>query len=333
MIMRVANLSTILGHFSPRWRTLGQWLVVYDGLLTERGYNPQTLKNRRGTLKHVLALWGDVRMGALLPHMISAALKPYFPARATLARRILGELRGVLQEAANNGWCETNPASHVKLPPHQRLTRKRLPEATWHQMRAHARGQSRIKWLEPLLLLALVTGQRRADLAKARFDDVIDGHLRIEQQKKAGKPIGARVAIPLTLKLHAIDMTLADVIELCRTHSKPGPTLLRVRGGGDIEVSSLSMRFNECIRAVCGPNAYKVNEWPSLHECRSLAARLYAGQGEDVQTLLGHKNAEMTAVYKDDRGLSAAEWKHLKLVPSQPHDAAEALCTAALSAA
>lgn len=45
---------------------------------------------------------------------------------------------------------------------------------------------------------------------------------------------------------------------------------------------------------------------PSLHEIRSLAARLYAEQGGvNVQSLLGHKNASMTAVYRDMRG---AEW-------------------------
>jgi integrase len=43
-----------------------------------------------------------------------------------------------------------------------------------------------------LLLLALVTGQRRADLAKMRFSDIVVDeagaqYLRVEQQKEAGK--------------------------------------------------------------------------------------------------------------------------------------------------
>lgn len=54
---------------------------------------------------------------------------------------------------------------------------------------------------------------------------------------------------------------------------------------------------------------YSVGEWPSLHEVRSLSARLYKEQGIDIQTLLGHKNSEMTAIYEDDRGLSAKEYK------------------------
>jgi integrase len=92
--------------------------------------------------------------------------------------------------------------------------------------------------------------------------------------------------------------------------------MLRRKGGGGIELSSLSARFNEYIKLAVGASTYDQYEWPSLHEIRSLSARLYRAQGIDVQTLLGHKHAEMTAIYEDDRGLSAAEWKQ---VATQPH--------------
>lgn len=69
------------------------------------------------------------------------------------------------------------------------------------------------------------------------------------------KGYGSRVAIPLTLRLDAIGMTVGDVIEHCRGTAKPGPTLLRKAGGGAIEESSLSARFAECIRAVLGDGA------------------------------------------------------------------------------
>jgi integrase len=172
------------------------------------------------------------------------------------------------------------------------------------------------RWVESMLLLALVTGQRRADLAAMRFDHIVTGEdgqqaLRVEQQKQAGKGYGARVEIPLTLRLDAIGMSVGDVIEHCRASAKPGPTLLRKAGGGAIEQSSLSARFHEHIVAVLGDKAHQLHEWPSLHEVRSLSARLVHAQGVDVQTLLGHKNAEMTDLYRDDRGLSAHEWKRV----------------------
>lgn len=34
-----------LGKVSHRWRTLGEWLDVYETLLEQRDYDPQTIKN------------------------------------------------------------------------------------------------------------------------------------------------------------------------------------------------------------------------------------------------------------------------------------------------
>ena len=67
---------------------------------------------------------------------------------------------------------------------------------------------------------------------------------------------------------------------------------------------------------MCGPDAYKLYEWPSSHELRSLSARLYAAEGKDPQTLLGHSHHEMTEIYLNDRGLSDGTWKRVQL----PHE-------------
>jgi integrase len=55
---------------------------------------------------------------------------------------------------------------------------------------------------------------------------------------------------------------------------------------------------------------WKGSEPPSLHEMRSLAARLYDQQGVDSQVLLGHKDPATTALYRDNRG---AEWMEVKV--------------------
>jgi len=291
--------------------TLAAWLPTYRAILAQRGYHPQTVKNRSSSLKHVEAVWGERPLRAIKPHEIAAKLRLFTPATAV---RLLGELRDLYGEAIANGAADTSPAAHVKPPKHPGL-RKRLPLAVWQRMLTLARTGPQ-RWVPAMLMLAMATGQRRADLARMRFDDVVDGFLRVEQQKKAGKPIGARLAIPLTLKVRALGMTLGEVIEHCRTIGKPGPTLLRKAGGGAIEMSSLSARFHECIVATEGADAYQQYEWPSLHEVRSLCGRTLIAEGmtpAQVQSLLGHKHADMTAVYLDDRGLSAAEWKRVSL--------------------
>ena len=297
-------------------RTLAQWLDMHDQHLADRGYKAQTMKNRRANLKHVRQLWGARPIDAIKPHEVATGLKTFPPARSSTAVRVLSELRDAYTEAIANGWAETNPAAHIK-PPRHKVKRARLRWETWHAMRALSQASPQ-RWVESMLLLALVTGQRRADLAAMRFDHVVTGEdgrpaLRIEQQKQAGKGYGARVEIPLSLRMDAIGMTVGDVIEHCRASAKPGPTMLRKAGGGVIEQSSLSARFHEHIVSVLGEKAHQPHEWPSLHEVRSLSARLYRAQGVDVQTLLGHKNAEMTAVYTDDRGLSAHVWKRVSV--------------------
>lgn len=289
--------------------TVAGWLPEYDKLITARGYCGQTLKNRRSQAKHIRRLWGGRPLAGLRAQEVAAKLRTL---STSSAGRVLAELRDIYSEAIAADLCENSPVAHLKAPRHKVL-RERLVLEVWQQMRTLAKASNQ-RWLESLLLLALATGQRRGDLAKVRFSDVVDGHLRIEQQKEAGKGYGAKVEIPLTLKLDAIGLTLGEIIEHCRGSARPGPTLLRKAGGGPIEVSSLSQRFCECISAVLGdkdPGRYKR---PSLHETRSLSARSYVEQGMDpkvVQVLLGHSDIEMTELYLNDRGLSAKRWKRV----------------------
>ncbi|MFG6440507.1 tyrosine-type recombinase/integrase [Roseateles sp. LKC17W] len=285
---------------------MSAWLTTFRKIVTERGYKAQTLRNRAGAQKHIESLLGGFLLRAVKPFQITTALKTLSP---HTAGRVLFELRDLYQEAINNAEADANPASHVK-PPASPGLRKRLTLEVWQSMLKRAAvGPQR--WVYAMLLLGLATGQRRADLAKMKFSDVVDGSLRIEQQKKARKKIGARVAIPLSLRLEAIGMTLGDVIEVCKDIGKPGEYLLRQANGRRIEMSSLTSRFHECILAVCGADTYRKYEWPSLHEVRSLSARTYIAEGMSpatVQKLLGHKHAEMTQLYLDDRGLTDAEW-------------------------
>jgi integrase len=290
--------------------TLSQWLVTHRKILAERGYHAQTMRNRGASLKKIDELLGSRPLREIKPHEITTALKTLSPHCAV---RVLGELRDVYVEAIANGEADTSPAAHVKPPPAPGL-RKRLKLETWQAMLTLAKAGPQ-RWVPAMLLLALATGQRRADLAKMRFDDVFDGHLRVEQQKKAGKPVGARVAIPLTLRLEATGMTLGDVINYCKTIGKPGDTLLRQANGRPIEMSSLSARFHEHIVAVCGQDAYARFEWPSLHEVRSLSARTYVAEGLEkavVQKLLGHKDEEMTDIYLNERDLAVGRWEHVQ---------------------
>lgn len=304
-------LSATLGYFSPRWRTMNEWLVEYEKIIALRRYSPQTIKNKMICVGHVRCLVGDMAIRDIRPQHLTVAVRTFMPDRATTAQKVRDEMCDIFNEAAANGWCDINPAKFVKRPPAP-VRRKRLDLETWQRMRTAAQA-SRVKWTEPMLLLALLTSQRRSDLWKMKFDDVRDGHLYIEQQKKAGKPHGARICLPLELRLDVIDMTLGDVIEFCRGYTKPGPTMLRKRNGEALmRADMLSYRFEDTIKPL---GEWPDGERPSLHEVRSLSARLFKDQGDiDTQTLLGHKSPEMTKKYEDPRGLGGDIYKPLVLV-------------------
>ncbi len=170
---------------APAVRTLADWLDVHDGVLLTRGYKAQTIKNRRSNLAHVRRLWGTVPVAELKPHAVASALRTFPKEKSSTAVRVLSELRDAYVEAIANGWAETNPARDIK-PPKHKVMRERLELEVWMQMRTLAQASPQ-RWVESMLLLGLAIGQRRADLAKVRFDDVVDGHLRIEQSEGSGQ--------------------------------------------------------------------------------------------------------------------------------------------------
>lgn len=212
------------------------------------------------------------------------------------------ETKDVFAEAVNYGWLDRNPASPIKAPP-VRIQRKRLTLDAWWSILGFA-IKNMPPWVPRMLALALVTGQRRSDLVKMRFSDVWDGHLHIEQAKT-----GARLALPLALRLDVAGLTLSDVIEDCRRYAVGDEFMLRKHDGHQLGDASLSARF-EYAREHAIPES---DHPPSLHECRSLSERLYRKQGLNTMVLLGHKRQEMTDLYNDDRGLTRGEWKTLTI--------------------
>lgn len=301
---------------------LAEWLDIHEAQVRSRPeYSEQTIRNRCVLIGHCRRLWGTKPLKGLKPHEITSAVRETFieAGKTSTAQRVIREMKDVYAEAIANDWCENNPALVVKKPKHQ-VMRNRLSLEVYLRMLKRAEVHS-VRWVRCMLLLALVTSQRRADVGKARFKDIYDGHLHVEQQKRAGKPHGARLAIPLALRLDVIDMTLGEIVDICRASGamlkdEGETTLVRQRGGKPLERSSLTARFHELIVAELGPDAYEPYHWPSLHECRSLAARTFTRVNK--QTLLGHRHPEMTAVYEDDRGLNAAVYKRVELLDDTP---------------
>ncbi len=312
--------SKTVGHFSPKYRTVSQFADIFIQIVETRGLTPKTVQNHRNYIRHILNAFGGHAIGSVKPHMVASAIAEIGKKYPLTAKRTLMEMTDMFNEALTAGWIDTNPAKPVKRP-HARVTRQRLTVEEWSKMLEWSK-ENQPPWVSRMLVLALVTGQRRGDLQKMKFSDVWDGVLHVAQEKRTGtREFGARVAIPLTLRLPSIGISLGEAIESCRTYfpvESEDATLLRKSTGKPLSDASMSWRFEQAREAVLGVHEGKGRP-ASLHECRSLSCRIYKEESDiDVQGLLGHRHQSMTEIYADDRGLSDREAKWLTLVVDNP---------------
>lgn len=217
-----------------------------------------------------------------------------------MAQVIRSVLIDVFKEAQHFGEVPPghNPALATKQP-RRRITRQRLSLEEWQRIFDIADAQH--KYMGNAMLLAIVTGQRLGDISAMKFSDIWDDHLHITQEKT-----GSKIAIPLSLRLNAINWSLREIVSRCRDHAV-SPFLVhyfrstsQAERGAQVSSNTLTTNFTKA------RNKAEI-DWgggtpATFHEQRSLAERLYKEQGIDTRKLLGHKSQKQTDRYNDDRG-------------------------------
>lgn len=289
-------------------RTVGEWFAEYAKILDARTLADNTRKSNRHYLKRACAALGADRPVRSITAMQFAdaceAIKAEGKARTAQAFRSF--CRDAFREAVMRGWLDVNPVRDVKAVKVE-VKRSRL---TLEVFQAVYSG-CEVPWLRNAMALAVVTGQRREDVAEATFRDFRDGAWFVRQQKT-----GAQLAIPVDLRLDAVGLSLADVLRQCRTTGVVSRYLIHQTGrygnspaGSQIWLDTITKRFSDEVEKL-GTN-WGDRTPPTFHEIRSLSERLYSAQGNvDTQELLGHSDRRMTAVYHDNRG---AEWTRIKI--------------------
>lgn len=157
------------------------------------------------------------------------------------------------------------------------------------------------------MLLAMISGQDRSTVRNWQFS-FTDGDAVVLQRSKTAKKTGLRIAVPLKLRMDALDMTLGDVIARCRSTGVISKYLIHhIRPQGDAErgdpvrLISISQAFAKA-RTLAGIQG---EDAPTFHEIRSLCSRTYKEQGNvDTKVLLGHTSDDMAALYENSRGLT-----------------------------
>lgn len=253
---------------------------------------PVSLLRERAGMKLISAV--DVRdIAQLLEEYISAGQ----PRMAQVVRSVLID---VFKEAQHYGEVPLgyNPALATKQP-RRKITRQRLSLEEWQKIFDIADATHR--YMGNAMLLALVTGQRLGDISKMKFSDIWEDHLHVIQEKT-----GSKIAIPLSLRLNAINWCLRDVVARCRDYAV-SPYLVhffrttsQAERGAQVKANTLTMNFSKA-RDLAEID-WSTGTPATFHEQRSLSERLYKEQGIDTRKLLGHKTQQQTDRYHDDRG-------------------------------
>lgn len=296
-------------------RTVGAWNEKYQGKLKAGDFAACTLRQYKSLGKRMVATFkAETPLHAVTALQVSQGLESIAvtEGKARLAQALRNFMRDSFREARVQGWyIAENPVMDTKLPVAVTVKRSRLSLEVFQQIYA----KTELVWLKNAMALALVTGQRREDIAEAQFPQFHDGSWWcVQASEKTDNP--HRIAIPLELRLHAFGMSLGDVVSQCRRTGVASRWLIHQtvnRGnsptGRKIWIDTLSKRFAETLTSLQIDWADK--EPPTFHEIRSLAERLYSAQGGvNTQELLGHKDPETTALYHDSRG---SEWVQLKV--------------------
>jgi integrase len=290
--------------------TLGTWLEKYTVILAERDppLARNTLNSYRNLSNRALAMLGaDTKLRSITALQISDGLDAMARSgRASTAHSLRGFLHETFRVASLKGWRDANdnPVREVRGPT-VKVKRARL---TLDILKTIYGGDIQ-PWLKNAIALALVSGQRREDLSRAKFKDIRDHEWWVEQGKT-----GARVIIPTSLRLDAFGMSLDDVIRQCRGTRVLSPHLIHQTGTGSpkgqhIWKDTISRQFSEALAKLKNLDFAGKNP-PTFHEIRSLSARLYKQQGGvNTQELLGHKTPQTTLLYEDGRG----EWIRVRV--------------------
>lgn len=285
--------------------TLAEWVSDYRKLWQEKtSPTANTLRNALSYLRKIESAdfaWmqlRDITTAHVAKFIENSEKVNGSPSALALRSRLqdvfrMAETRGLIEQGRNPVDATYTPSREVK--------RERLTLEQFYAIREKAP-----LYLKRAMNLALLTAQRRDDIANMKFTDVKDGYLYVNQGKMQG---AVKLQMDTNIRLSKVGMSIADAIQDCRDlivsrymvhHVYHGGT---AKPGDKVSSNGLSNTFQDA-REAAGITASEGRTPPSFHEIRSLAERLYKEEyGADfAQAMLGHKHASMTARYDDLRG-------------------------------
>jgi integrase len=224
-------------------------------------------------LVHLLRVFGHMPIDAVLPMHI----REYMDIRGQVAKVRANREKALFSHIFNKAreWGYTalqNPCQGVKGFKESGRSRY-VTDAEFERVKAHAHFT-----VVDAMDLALLTGQRPADVLKIQCRDIRDGALWVVQNKT-----GARIGIEITGELAAVVARISE-----RPRRAISPFLIQDENGQPLTYFALRSRFDKA-RGLAGVS----------FQFRDLRAKAATDTGDlaHSQKLLAHKNRDMTEQY------------------------------------
>ncbi|MFO1246003.1 MAG: tyrosine-type recombinase/integrase [Ramlibacter sp.] len=224
-------------------------------------------------LVHLLRVFGHMPIDAILPMHI----REYMDIRGQVAKVRANREKALFSHIFNKAreWGYTaaqNPCQGVRGFKESGRSRY-VTDDEFAQVKAHAHPT-----VIDAMDLALLTGQRPADVLKLKRSDIRDGALHLVQNKT-----GARLAIEVTGELAAVIARISE-----RPRTAISAFLIQDDNGQPLTQHALRSRFDKA-RELAGV----------AFQFRDIRAKAATDTGDlaHSQKLLAHKNREMTEHY------------------------------------
>jgi integrase len=289
-------VAKVLGHVTIRQHAT--WFM--ESIAPEREYKPSTLEMYQVQIRKLNAAMGDVAVEDVSVQDLAKLLEDHSARTANQIRQVAADLFRV---AISRGLRPDNPAE-ATLKRREKKARKRLTQAEYDAIHAGCDV-----WAQNAMDLALLTLQRRSDVARMKFENIRDGKLYVIQEKTEKYDTGY-LAI-------AVGPKLEKVVKRCRddlaspylVHRRP-ERKVKERAGMDhwtqVKPQMVTRSFAEARDESGLFDDVPDNERPTFHEIRALGIKRCKDKGIDPQKLAGHSTAKMTSNY--DSGHDEIRW-------------------------
>ncbi|RAW96111.1 MULTISPECIES: tyrosine-type recombinase/integrase [unclassified Photorhabdus] len=288
---------------------------LFSRIVKDENPSDNTLADWRNDIERMKTFFTDIPASEISLEHVNNYIKYYHnDASANVQNRKVSFLKKVFSYAMDESLMLDNPAERKKMKRTDKKKRRRLSFDDFMLIRNAAEP-----WLRTAMDLALQTTQARLEVGRIRYNikspqegvcgcvwhqepqKGIYGTLYIHRQKVHDKE-ASHVAIPIGEKLKQIiddsrDSVASPYVVHRLPKRMPRKISAEVQHPTQVAPDYLSRAFSD-LRDKVGVAAHlSIEQKPTFHEIRALAAHLFDQLGIDPQARMAHTDAKSTKIY------------------------------------